>query len=84
MQQQLMVSSQEALIMDFFSFLATFLVSKYVIPPGRVNAGKHFDKKSAVAVWGGLIFQTQRRFSKSKREETTVSFPMALTLHAHA
>ena len=54
---------EDACSPDIYAYFATFIESVYLIPAGRKNAGKHLEVKSAVAVWSGIINQTQAIWS---------------------
>ena len=55
-----------------YGYLATYLSSHYIIEKSRINAGQKLMARSALAVWGGLIALTQRKFSSSSTASTAV------------
>ena len=56
---------------EIFGHLATFLVETYRIDKNSpIRPGEKLGKRSAVAIWSGLLQQNFKRFSKTQRQET--------------
>ena len=56
---------------EIFGHLATFLVETYRIDKNSpIRAGEKLGKRSAVAIWSGLLQQNYKRFAKTQRQET--------------
>ena len=64
---------------EIWGHFATYLAETYIIPKGRKNAGEKLHANTALAVWGGLIQQSERRFASQGFKEQASKVCLCLT-----
>ena len=76
------VPEAEAASTELFGFLATYLAEVHMSYPQAtyVNAGQHYDTKTAEGIWSGLVQTVKVRFGKSTMESTKVRARHLLSL----
>lgn len=65
------VPEAEACANEIWGHLATFLAEVYIIPPGQVNAGQHYNASSAQGAWSNLLQLTKLRFNNKAELAST-------------